>query len=216
MKLTRLELSGFKSFADTVNLTFEEGRHRHRGPNGCGKSQRLRRGALGARRAVGATAPRREDGGRDLPGLDRPAPGQRDRGLALPRQHRRRPAHRVPRGRGHPPALAVGAERLPAQRVAGPPPRHPGSAPRHRPRQRRRRGHRGEDDRPAALRPRRRAAVPVRGGGRASGSTATGSTAPSAGSRRRRSISSGSRTSSPKSSRRSGAWPASAARPSAT
>src|SRR5262245_65657991 len=38
MKLTRVELSGFKSFADTVNLTFEEGVTAIVGPNGCGKS----------------------------------------------------------------------------------------------------------------------------------------------------------------------------------
>ena len=38
MKLTRLELSGFKSFADTVNLSFDEGVTAIVGPNGCGKS----------------------------------------------------------------------------------------------------------------------------------------------------------------------------------
>jgi chromosome segregation protein len=38
MKLTRLELSGFKSFADTVTLSFDDGVTAIVGPNGCGKS----------------------------------------------------------------------------------------------------------------------------------------------------------------------------------
>ncbi|MEP6590976.1 MAG: chromosome segregation protein SMC [Gemmatimonadota bacterium] len=38
MKLTKLELSGFKSFADTVTLTFDAGVTAIVGPNGCGKS----------------------------------------------------------------------------------------------------------------------------------------------------------------------------------
>ena len=38
MKLTKLELSGFKSFADTVTLQFDDGVTSIVGPNGCGKS----------------------------------------------------------------------------------------------------------------------------------------------------------------------------------
>jgi chromosome segregation protein len=38
MKLTRIELSGFKSFADTIQLPFEDGVTAIVGPNGCGKS----------------------------------------------------------------------------------------------------------------------------------------------------------------------------------
>src|SRR5512134_3953156 len=38
MRLTKLELSGFKSFADTVALDFHDGVTAIVGPNGCGKS----------------------------------------------------------------------------------------------------------------------------------------------------------------------------------
>ena len=38
MKLSRLELSGFKSFADTIELPFGDGVTASVGPNGCGKS----------------------------------------------------------------------------------------------------------------------------------------------------------------------------------
>ena len=38
MRLSRLELSGFKSFAGTVELPFDAGVTAIVGPNGCGKS----------------------------------------------------------------------------------------------------------------------------------------------------------------------------------
>ncbi len=38
MRLTRLELSGFKSFAGAVELPFDTGVTAIVGPNGCGKS----------------------------------------------------------------------------------------------------------------------------------------------------------------------------------
>ena len=38
MKLSRLELSGFKSFADTVEVVIGDGVTAIIGPNGCGKS----------------------------------------------------------------------------------------------------------------------------------------------------------------------------------
>ncbi|MDX2122504.1 MAG: AAA family ATPase, partial [Gemmatimonadota bacterium] len=38
MRLSKLELSGFKSFADSATLTFQDGVTAIVGPNGCGKS----------------------------------------------------------------------------------------------------------------------------------------------------------------------------------
>ena len=210
MKLTRLELSGFKSFADTVTLTFEQGVTAIVGPNGCGKSNV----SDAVRWVLGEQSARLLRGGKMEDVIFQGSTARRpvnvtEVSLFLDNSDGDLP-DRLPRGGRHPPALPLGPERLPAQRLAGPAPRHPGPAARHRPGQRRRRRDRGQDDRPAPLRPRRRAPVAVRGGGRHRALPRPEAQHRAAPGGDRRPTSSGWRTSSPRSSPRSGAWRASA------
>ena len=165
MKLTKLELSGFKSFADTVTLTFEDGVTAIVGPNGCGKSNV----SDAVRWVLGEQSARLLRGGKMEDVIFQGSAARRPVNVTevslfldntdgdLPIAYREVVVTRR--------LSRSGPERLPAQRLARPAPRHPGPAARHRPRQRRRRRDRGEDDRPAPLRPRRRAALALRGGG---------------------------------------------------
>ena len=199
-------------------LPFDPGVTAIVGPNGCGKSNvsDAVRWVLGEQSP--AAAARRQDGRRDLPGVGGAAAGERRRGVARLRQHRRRAADRLSRRWCITRRLSRSGEsdyllnRSPS---------------RLRDIQDLLRGTglgadagvviEARDDRRAALRPRRRTARAVRGGGRRSASTATASGAPSAGSRRRRRTSRGSSDLIARSAdRRCAACRGSAARPSAT
>src|SRR3981081_988647 len=64
MKIRRLEISGFKSFADRVVFSFDDGVTGVVGPNGCGKSNVVDaiRWAMGEQSAKQLSGRRLEDG----------------------------------------------------------------------------------------------------------------------------------------------------------
>ena len=69
VRLTKLEMHGFKSFADSTEMRVRAGRDGDRRAERLRQVERVRRRALGARRAARAAAARREDGRGDLPGI---------------------------------------------------------------------------------------------------------------------------------------------------
>ena len=73
MRLKKLILHGFKSFADRTEFVFDCPDHRHRRPQRLRQEQRRRRVQVGARRAVRQEPARRRDAGRDLQRLRRRA-----------------------------------------------------------------------------------------------------------------------------------------------
>ena len=66
VRLKRLEIYGFKSFADRTVVVFDEGHHRHCRPERQRQINLSDAVALGARRAERQGAARRQDGGRHL------------------------------------------------------------------------------------------------------------------------------------------------------
>ncbi len=216
MKLTKLELSGFKSFADTVTLSFQDGVTSIVGPNGCGKSNV----SDAVRWVLGEQSARMLRGGKMedviFQGSAARRPVNLTRGVALSRQHRRRSAHRLPRGPDHPAALPQRAVRLPAQWHRGPAAGHPGPAAGHRPGHRCRRGYRSQDDRMAAVGSGRGSAGAVRGGRRHRAVPGPAARPPNGGWKRPPATCSGWRTSLPRFRVSCAAWPARRARPSVT
>ncbi len=166
MYLSKIEIIGFKSFAQRTNLNFDAGLTAIVGPNGCGKTNIVDaiRWALGEQRYSTLRSDKMEDvifnGTKNR---QAPRPG---RGVPHHREHQGHPPERVLRGDDHPPRLPLRRERIPAEQGALPPEGHPEPVHGHRDGQRRLLGHRAEDDRDHPERQQRRAPETLRGGRR--------------------------------------------------
>ena len=205
LRLKRVEISGFKSFYEKVDLAFPGSVTAVVGPNGCGKSNisDAVAWALGEQSARVLRGEKMDDV--IFNGSAKRRPARHGRGHPDPRrlQRRQREGRRRRRASRGPARLPGRRGRVLPERQAGAPARHPGPAARDGPRRARVLGHRAGPHRPGPLDQAPGPAAPDRGGRRASPSTSSRSASPRASSRRRRAICCGFPTSSARSRRTS-------------